>query len=268
MFRDLGKVLSVRTVRVLAGATLMLGVLMPRPVVAQPSDEWRGSFAPFYFWATRVNGDLTTRAGSVPVFLTFDDAADKLSAAFSFHFEAQKGRIGLFSDLNFVGLSTDAQFTLQGPPAVVVDGELDFNNTFFEAGASYALGEAANFAIIGGLRTFTMSTEVEFTTPNVSVTAVDASRTAVSAFAGFTYRPAINEKLNFLSRADIGGGSGMSWSALLGFEYRPKPWAGLVIGYKGMGVSGGSDTDDKPIREFDMTYYGPIFGLNLHWGAR
>jgi len=35
-----------------------------------------------------------------------------------------------------------------------------------------------------------------------------------------------------------------------------------------MGVSGGSETDEKPIREYDFTYYGPIFGLNLHWGHR
>ena len=216
MFRNLGKVLSVRSVRVVAGATLMLGVLMPRPVAAQPSDEWKGSFAPFYFWATRTDGDLTTRSGNIPVFLSFDDAVDKLSAAFSFHFEAQKGRVGVFSDLDFTGLSSDSQFTLQGPAAIVVDGEFDLSSTFFEAGASYALGEAANFAVIGGLRTFTMSTEIEFNTPNVSITAVDESRTAVSAFAGFTYRPAINDKLNFLSRADIGGGSGMSWSACSG----------------------------------------------------
>ena len=167
MFRNLGKVLSVRTVRVVAGATLMLGVLMPRPVAAQPSDEWKGSFAPFYFWATRTDGDLTTRSGNIPVFLSFDDAVDKLSAAFSFHFEAQKGRVGVFSDLDFTGLSSDAQFTLQGPAAIVVDGEFDLSSTFFEAGASYALGEAANFAVIGGLRTFTMSTEIEFNTPNV-----------------------------------------------------------------------------------------------------
>ena len=114
----------------------------------------------------------------------------------------------------------------------------------------------------------TMSSEIQFNTPNIVVTPVDASRTAASGFAGFTFRPAINEKLRFLSRADIGGGSGMSWSALAGFEYLPKPWLGLVLGYKGMGVSGGSETDEKPIREYNFTYYGPIFGLNLHWGHR
>ena len=268
MFRKLRKISRVRVLHLVSCSVLALGVLAPRPALAQPSDEWKGSFAPFYFWATRIDGDLTTRSGNIPVFMSFDDALDKLSAAFSFHFEAHKGRLGLFTDLDFTGLSSDAQFTLQGPAAVVVDGEFDLSSTFFEAGASYALGEAANFAIIGGLRTMTMSSEIQFNSPNVAVTAVDASRTAASGFAGFTYRPAINEKLRFLSRADIGGGSGMSWSALAGFEYLPKPWLGLVLGYKGMGVSGGSETDDKPIREYDFTYYGPIFGLNLHWGHR
>ena len=268
MFRKLRNTSRVRVLHLLSCSVLALGVLAPRPALAQPSDEWKFSVAPFYFWATRIDGDLTTRSGNIPVFLAFDDALDKLSAAFIFHFEAHKGRLGLFTDLDFTGLSSDAQFTLQGPAAVVVDGEFDLSSTFFEAGASYALGEAANFAIIGGLRTMTMSNEIQFNSPNVAITAVDASRTAASGFAGFTFRPAINEKLRFLSRADIGGGSGMSWSALAGFEYLPKPWLGLVLGYKGMGVSGGSETDDNPIRDYDFTYYGPIFGLNLHWGHR
>jgi hypothetical protein len=64
----------------------------------------------------------------------------------------------------------------------------------------------------------------------VTVTAIDAGRIAVSVFTGFTYRPGLSEKLSFLSRGDIGGGSGMSWSALLGFEFRPKSWLALVAG--------------------------------------
>ena len=60
----------------------------------------------------------------------------------------------------------------------------------------------------------------------------------------------------------------MSWSGLLGFEYRPKTWLGLVVGYKAMGVDFGDEQDDEQIRKVDLTYYGPIFGLNLHWGGK
>ena len=268
MSHTFGRLHSTALKRLLIVAVATVGVLVPRHASAQPSDSWKGTFAPFYFWATRISGDIATRAGTVPVFMTFDDAEKDLAGAFSFHFEAQKSRIGLFADLDFVRLSTESDFTLQGPLATVVTGDADIDNTFFEAGGSYLLSEKNNFAVIGGLRTFTFSTKVEFSTPNLSITPIDASRTAVSGFAGFTYRPELSEKFSFLSRADIGGGSGLSWSTLLGFEYRPKPWAGLVVGYKALGVDFGDEQDDEQIRKVDLTYYGPIFGLNLHWGGR
>jgi hypothetical protein len=86
MFCKLRKISRVRVLHLLSCSVLALGVLAPRPAMAQPSDEWKGSFAPFYFWATRTDGDLTTRSGNIPIFLSFDEALDKLSAAFSFHF--------------------------------------------------------------------------------------------------------------------------------------------------------------------------------------
>jgi hypothetical protein len=267
--------MSLSTLRTTAARLLIVGlatagVLAPQRASAQQSDSWTGTAAPFYFWTSRINGDVATRAGTVPVFMSFDDAADRLAGAFSFHVEAQKHRFGIFSDLDFTRLSTDADFTLQGPLATVVHGNDKVDNTTFEAGASYLLsGEPkTNFALIAGLRTFTLSNKVDFTSPTITVTPIDASRTAVSGFAGFTYRPDLSPKFSFLSRADIGGGSGKSWSALLGFEYRPKPWAGLVVGYKGMGVDFGKEEDDMQIRKVSLTYYGPIFGLNLHWGGR
>jgi len=260
--------LSTTSARLPLVAALTLCMLAPQPAAAQQSDTWKGTVAPLYFWATRINGDIATRAGTVPVFMTFDDAADNLAGAFSFHFEAEKKRFGIFTDLDFNRLSTEANFTLQGPLAATVNGDADIDNTFFEAGASYRLSESTPVAVIGGLRTFTLSSQVEFTTPSVTVTPIDANRTAVSGFAGVTYRPTLSEKVSLVSRADVGGGSGLSWSGMLGFEFRPKPWLGLVAGYKAVGVDFGDETDDEEIRKVDLTYYGPIFGLNLHWGRR
>ena len=178
MSHTFGRLRPTALTRLLIVVVAMIGVLVPRQASAQPSDSWKCTFAPFYLWATRINGDIATRAGTVPVFMTFEDAADRLSAAFSFHFEAQKNRLGLFADLDFNRLSTESNFTLQGPLASVVNGDADIDNTFFEAGGSYLLSEKTNFAVIAGLRTFTFATNVEFSTPNLSVTPIDASRTA------------------------------------------------------------------------------------------
>ena len=95
---------STGLVRLLVGAAVTIGVFAPQPAVAQSSDSWKGTIAPFYLWATRINGDIATRAGTLPVFMTFDDAEHNLAGAFSFHFEAEKSRFGIFSDLDFVRL--------------------------------------------------------------------------------------------------------------------------------------------------------------------
>ena len=259
---------STTVVRLLLIGVSVLGILAPQPASAQQSDSWKMSLAPLYFWATSIDGEIATRAGTRPVSLSFDDAIDHLAGAFSVHFEAEKGRVGFFSDVDFIRLKTQADFTLQGPAATTVTGEADIANTFFEAGASYRLSDTSNVAIITGLRTFTLSTEVTFSTPNVSVTPIDSSRTAAAAFGGVTYRPALHEKVTLISRADIGGGSGLSWSGMLGLEYRPKPWAGLVAGYNAVGIEFGKDTDGHEIAKADMTFHGPFFAMNFHWGGR
>jgi len=137
-------------------------------------------------------------------------------AAFSFHFEAEKNRFGIFSDLNFVRLSTESDFTLQGPLAMTVNGDADIDSTFFEAGASYRLSDSTNVAVIGGLRTFTLSSQVEFSTPNVSVTPIDASRNGGERIRRAHLSAALSEKVSFISPADIGGGSGLRQKIRLG----------------------------------------------------
>jgi hypothetical protein len=258
---------SAYGLQTVAGAVIATTILAPQPVFAQAGDNWRGTFSPMYFWATELNGDLTARGTTVPLFLDFADAADNLGGAFSFHFEAQKRRWGVFSDLNFIRLSSDATFTLPALDAVV-EGDADLDNTMFEIGGSYLLSDAAQFAVIGGLRTYSLSPKLEFRTDVIEVEPIDASRTSVNGFVGFTYRPQLAEKWSFLSRADIGGGGGFTWSGLLAFEFRPKPWAGLLFGYKALGIDVGSDSDDQALREYDVTHYGPLLGFNLHWGAR
>jgi hypothetical protein len=262
-------------IRTLGCGRLTLTALMtallfsPPPAAAQPSDAWEVTVAPLYLWATKIDGEVTARSTTVPVFLSFDNAVDNLAGAFSFHVEARKGSLGVFSDLNFVRLSSESTFTVPtaGAATRTIEGDFDFDNTTFEAGGSYAVMPGSALAVIGGIRTYSVSPKLEFSTAGVDITPIDVSRTSINGFAGFTYRPEISPKLRLLSRADIGGGGGLTWSAMLGAEFRPKPWAGLVIGYKAFGIDVGSD-DDEPLREYDVTYYGPIFGLNFHFGAK
>ena len=78
---------------------LALALVSGTPGVAaaqQPrSDAWEFSAVPLYFWVTELNGQMAAGPVTVPVFLEFSDAKDNLGGAFSFHFEASKGRWGV-----------------------------------------------------------------------------------------------------------------------------------------------------------------------------
>ena len=248
------------------GAVAAVAVaLVATPNLARAqSDTWEVDAAPLYLWAAELDGRIAAGSKSVPVFLPFDEAADKLAGAFSLHLEARKGRWGAFGDINFLRLSTDATFTT---PVVArpVEGTAQLDMTVFEAGGSYLIAPAANFSVIGGLRTYTMSPRLEFTGTVLELTPVDSSRTAAGMFGGFVYRPKLSEKWTFLSRADIGAGEAVTWSATLGFAYRFKPWGGAMFGFRALGVDTGNAGAGTGELEYDVTHYGPMFGLTLHW---
>jgi hypothetical protein len=56
-----------------------------------------------------------------------------------------------------------------------------------------------------------------------------------------------------------------SGCATLGFEYRVKPWAGLMFGYRALGIDTGDASEDSNEVAYDVTHYGPMFSLTLHW---
>jgi hypothetical protein len=238
----------------------------PTRASAQPTDDdWKVDVYPLYFWAMSLNGDVTVRSATLPVDLAFSDAAENLGGAFSFHFEASKGRWGTLADLNFIRLSTDADFTVAGRP---VAGDFELDNVMFEAGASYLAHERSALAIIGGLRTYTVSPKVAFTAADGGgATPVDDSVTSANAFVGMTVRPRLSEKWTFLGRADVGGGdANLTWSAEAGLDFRFKPWGSVAFGYKGLGID--VEYDDKVVRTYDVVHHGPFFALGLHWGGR
>jgi hypothetical protein len=246
------------------------------PAHAQ-SDKWQVDVAPLYLWASELDGRLVTSNQTVSLFMPFDEAADNLAGAFSFHGEARKGRVGVFADINFIRLSTDAEFTT--PVSTTVRGTAQLDMTVFEAGAAYLVKPGSNFSVLGGIRTYTQSPRIELSGPVLGVRELDISRTATSVFGGFTYRPKLSEKWMLLTRADIGGGQAFEWSGTLGFEYRFKPWGGAAFGYRALGVDTG-DADASVVRptgqgssdgdraQWDLTHYGPFFSLTLHWAQK
>jgi hypothetical protein len=266
--------------RRMAALLLFGSLLTPGSAAAQSTDAWEVNFAPLYLWASEISGEMSVNRATVPVFMTFTDAVDNLSGIFTFHLEARKGRWGVLSDLGFVRLSTQSQATIPGllpaAPNRLLTTDLELANTIFEGGASYLVSRARDFSIIGGLRTYTMSPTIAFTGANNQVTPVDGSQTAANAFVGFMFRPKLSEKWFLVSRADVGGGSGFTWSGTAALQFQMNRRAGLMFGYRALGVDTGEVGSasqlpvgsGEPNINFHMTHYGPIVAMNLRWGVK
>ena len=256
------------------GCVVAAGVLCATAPAFAQSDKWEVDVAPLYFWAAELDGRLITANRTVSLFMPFDEAADMLAGAFAFHGEARKGRVGFFGDINFIRLSTDASFTT--PLNTTVQGTAQLDMTIFEAGATYLIKPAANLGVLGGVRTYTQSPNIELSAPVLGVRTLDISRTATAVFGGFTYRPRLGEKWVLLTRGDIGGGEAFEWSGTVGFEYRFTSWGGAAFGYRAMGVDTGDADADAPLEtpldndslRWDLTHYGPFFSLTLHWAQK
>src|SRR5579872_2402281 len=251
----------IRTFSALAAGAMLF---VPVSAFAQ-DDKTEVDIAPLYLWAARNAGHVAIDNKTVPFFMDFRDATKHLAGAFALHGEVRHGRWGVIGDVNFIRLSTDANFTtpIVGVP-VTGTGKVD--TVIFEGGASYLVNRAAGLALIGGVRTYTLSPRFEFA--DSRVTAIDVSKTSVSGFGGFIYRPQLLGNTRFLSRADIGGGTAFTWSATLGLEYQPKTWIGLMAGYRALGLDTGSVARSGPVVKTlasTITQYGPIFSANFHW---
>ena len=232
---------------------------------------WEVSIAPLYLWASELDGAMTVGPRNVPIFMDFGTAVKNLSATFTFDAEVRKGRVGAFADLGFERLGTDTPYEVIRPRSITANGRLELDSVIFETGGSFWL--TREFAIIGGLRTYTFSPNVTLSVADIDLREVEVSKTNVDAIAGFNWRPKLSPKLTLLTRGDIGAGqSDFTWSGLVALEYHMKPSLGLLVGYKGLGIDSG---DPRGLAAagglsvpttYDVTHYGPVFAGTFHWG--
>jgi hypothetical protein len=240
---------------------IAISVLLSPAVARAQSPGWEFSLVPLYFWATSLDGTISAGPATAPISLDFSDAADHLGGAFSFHFEAARGRVGFVTDLNYIKLTSSAPFTVGSRS---ITGDFELSNVMFEAAGLFELHHPSRLSVIGGLRTYTLAPTIRFSAAAGGITPIDESRTSPNVFGGLVLRPRIADKWGLIGRADLGAGDAdLTWTVVGGVEYRFKSWGGLEFGYKALGIDirGGENN----LREYDVTHHGPIIGLRLHW---
>jgi hypothetical protein len=266
-------------------------------VPADP-EPWRFTVTP-YAWLMSVGGNVTTHGQTIDTNASFIDLVQKSDSLVGFmaHFEADKGRAGIYTDFVFSKLGFGAGQTSYRNPigglkiTTTANAALTYQMFIVEVGGVYEVyrwpGTEGSFTAVdalGGFRYWNNSIDASFdVTSNVDFSRLHLERSFGLAIArsdaiqwvdpviGFRVRHQFTPHQELWARADIGGfglaGSQFSWQAVAAYTYLWQATGyqvGATIGFRALGVnySSGSGRDAVGINE---TLYGPIIGASFRF---
>lgn len=269
-------------------------------VPADP-EPWRFTFTP-YAWLMGVTGNVTTRGQTIDTNASFIDLVQKSDSLVGLmaYFEANKGKVGVYTDFVFSKLGFGAGQTSYRNPigglktSTTANAALTYQMFIVEMGGVYEVyrrpGSEGSFTAIdalGGFRywnnsidaSFDVTTNVDFSrlrlehldrSFGLAVARSDAIQW-VDPVIGFRVRHQFTPRQELWARADIGGfglaGSQFSWQTVAAYTYLWQATGyqvGATIGFRALGVnySSGSGPDAVGINEI---LYGPIIGASFRF---
>jgi hypothetical protein len=275
------------------------------PITPAPAfDPWTFSLTP-YGWATSLSGFTTIKGHTTDINASFFDILDHTQfpkglfqvAAFG---EARYGRFAVLTDVAYMklGLGASLQHTrnLNRLIALGVGASAGFTYQMViaEAAAAYevarwgtgtAPGSGTALDVYAGGRLWWQEAEATLTASGTlaglgplgltltraGTVSASGSVTWVDPVVGARLRHQFFPGMNLVVSGDVGGfgaGSKFSWQAIAALDYQfmktnNVTWSGM-IGYKALYVdySQGSGLTHY---EYDMTMYGPIFGITARF---
>jgi hypothetical protein len=295
---------------VLAAATAIGGAVSPGIVVAQATgstsageaaladpEPWRFNAAS-YGWAMNVSSTTTVRNQTLDTHASFFELLQKSQSLIGFmgYFEANKGRVGAYSDLVYSKLGFGAgQTGYRNPIAglkITASGNaaLTYEMFIVEMGGVYELhrwpGTDGSWTAVDGLLAFRYwnnSFAATFdATANVNFSNLQLERSFglatarsnvvqwVDPVVGIRLRHRFTPNQEIFVRGDIGGfglGSQFSWQAVGVYSYS---WqftgyqVAALLGFRALAVnySQGSGADTFSMNQI---LYGPIIGVSFRF---
>ena len=246
---------------VLAGST-STSAPAKQPAMSNPQptadDEWQFQFSP-YFWLASLHGTAGIGNRTTQVDESFSDIFHSLDFALMGLFEARKGKLVSLTDVEYVAVSDDKAT----PGPLFSDVNAKFKVFIFDPEVGYRLFEnpaKGQFVdVLGGIRVWHVSTDLDFGAGILPATQVQASRNWVDAVVGLRGRTALSEKVFVTGKFDLGGGgSKFTWQLFGGAGYNINPKVALIFGYRVLDVN-----YNKNNFIYDMNQRGPIMGVGF-----
>jgi len=223
-------------------------------------ERWSYSITP-YFWAAGLSGE-TAQFGlpTVNMDASFSDIFDNLDFGGMVIGEARNGRFSVFGDLIYTKLSAGDD-TPRGLLATSVDVDTQTFAGLFGVGYSVLEGSEGRLDVVGGLRVWSVETEISFNGGILGGRSYTDSATWVDGLAGV--RGTYNFTPNFYAIGwglVGGGGANIDWDVMAGLGYNINETVSTTLGYRALGV----DYRDNGFI-FDVVQQGPIVGFTIRF---
>jgi hypothetical protein len=279
---------------VLAGPMATMAAEPPATIDSEP---WRFNVA-LYGWAMSVGGNVTVRNQTIDTSASFIDLVQKSDSLIGFmgYVEADKGRLGVYSDLVFAKLGFGAGQTNYRNPlpglsiSTTTNAALTYQLFIVEMGGVYELfrwpgateGSATALDGLLGFRYWNNSIDASFNaTATASVASLGLQRSFglsvttsdtvqwVDPLVGLRLRHSFTPHQQVFVRGDIGGfglGSQFTWQAVGAYSYA---WqftgyqVAALIGFRALGVS--YSAPGNPAFGINEVLYGPIIGASFRF---
>ncbi|MBY5834341.1 hypothetical protein ELH53_11605 [Rhizobium ruizarguesonis] len=222
---------------------------------------WTFTFS-MYGWLSGIEGDVGAGGRTAHIDASIDDILSNLDIAVMGLAEARYERFGIFTDLNYVKLSTSSD-----TPFGILANSLDFttHSLMWTAAGEYRLIDQrdASLDAFVGFRLFSIKNELDFNPPGL-LGGVELSQTETWAdpIVGLKGRVSINQQFYLTGWALIGGGasSDLVWDVMGGAGYQFNERVSAVAGYRAAGVDYKNDGF-----VYDVVQQGPILGVTFRF---
>ena len=222
-----------------AGIEYSFGDTPPKKVKnpnPSPSD-WHVDWEPFYLWFSGLNGNVGAGGFVAPVSVSFSQVIDQLNIGLMTALDVRRKRIGLFTDLIFMSLSSDQKTTPILPSylgftanakELIVDPELYFRLIDKERGSIDA---------IGGARYWHLNNSLDFLpvdTTQAPIT-VGQTQTWIDPVLGARFRLNLSKGFFVNINGDAGGfgvGSQLTYQTYAGVGKEFKKKFSVLLGYR------------------------------------
>jgi hypothetical protein len=202
-----------------------------------PPSDWHVDWEPFYLWFSGLTGNVGAAGYVAPVSVSFSDVIDQLNIGLMSNLDVRRKRIGVYTDLIFMSLSSDQKTTPILPSYVgftanakelILDPEVYFRVVDKERGTIDAIGGGRYWHLNNSLDLFPIDTT------QATITA-GQTQNWIDPVLGARFRLNLNKGFFAKVNGDAGGfgvGSQLTYQTYAGIGKEFKKRFSILLGYR------------------------------------